>query len=213
MQYAKFTFNPFQENTYILFDESKECVIIDPGCYYPNEFKELKSFVEDNGLWPVAIVNTHCHIDHMLGVQDCIDEWNLPFIGHEKEQLNLDRLEFQAQMFGLPLKATSPEFSRCLKEGDEYAFGNSTLKVLFVPGHSPGHLAFYSEKDKLLISGDVLFRGSIGRTDLPGCNHEDLISNIKDKVFQLPTETIVLAGHMENTSIGFEKETNPFFNA
>lgn len=213
MQYAKFTFNPFQENTYVLFDETKKCIIIDPGCYYPNEFKELKSFVNDNGIKPVAIVNTHCHIDHMLGVQDCIDEWNLPFIGHDKEQLNLDRLAFQAQMFGLPLKAAAPEFTSKLNEGDEYAFGNTILKVLFVPGHSPGHLAFYSRSDKLLVSGDVLFRGSIGRTDLPGCNHNDLIMSIKDKIFQLPDDTTVLAGHMENTSIGYEKKTNPFFNS
>ncbi|MFY0673465.1 MAG: MBL fold metallo-hydrolase [Bacteroidia bacterium] len=213
MQFAKFTFNPFQENTYVLYDETKECILIDPGCYYPNEFQELKGFISENGLNPKAIVNTHCHIDHVLGVQDCIDEWNIPFIGHSMENVNLERLEFQAQMFGLPLKAARPEFSKNIDEGDKFKFGATELEVLFVPGHSPGHLAFYSLKDQLLVSGDVLFRGSIGRTDLPGCNHEDLIKSIREKVFNLPNETAVLAGHMVNTTVGFEMQTNPFFNS
>ncbi|MGB0430275.1 MAG: MBL fold metallo-hydrolase [Bacteroidia bacterium] len=212
MKFKKFTFNPFQENTYIIYDGTKECIIVDPGCYYPQEFESLKKYVDDNGLKPIAIINTHCHIDHVLGVQDCIDEWNLPFIGNALEQLNLDRLEFQAQMFGLPLNSAVPEFSQTINEGDKYSFGESTLDVLFVPGHSPGHLAFYSQKNALLISGDVLFKSSIGRTDLPGCNHNDLIKSIKDKIFMLPEQTTILAGHMENTSVGVEKATNPFFN-
>jgi len=213
MKYAKFTFNPFQENTFIIWDDSKECLIIDPGCYYPNEFEELDAFVTKENLVPKGILNTHCHIDHVLGVSQLMEQYDIPFIIHEKEQVNLDRLSMQAQMFGLPLRHATPEADQLISEGDAMAFGNTELAVLFVPGHSPGHLAFHHKDSSLLIGGDVLFRNSIGRTDLPGCNASDLISSIKTKLYTLPENTTVLPGHMENTTIGYEMKNNPFVKA
>lgn len=210
MLYKKFTFNPFQENTYVLFDETKEAIIIDPGCYYPNEFKQVDTFIESEGLTLKAIVNTHCHIDHVLGVQEVKDKFSVPFQAHKNESLNLDRLDFQANMFGLPLKSATPEIDQFINEKDIVRFGSTELEILFVPGHSPGHLAFVNHATNTIIGGDVLFRQSIGRTDLPGCNHDHLIESIQEKLFKLNDDYTVLAGHMENTTIGYEKQNNPF---
>ena len=210
MQYSKFTFNPFQENTFILWDETQECIVIDPGCYYPHEVEELTSFIKSKDLKPVGILNTHCHIDHVLGVSAVKEVYDIPFTSHRLEQLNLDRLAFQADMFGIRLTGAVPTMDAMLEEGQVFSFGNTDFVTMFVPGHSPGHLAFYSEKDQLLVGGDVLFYESIGRTDLPGCNHQDLLDSIKDKLFLLPDATEVLPGHMQHTTIGHEKEFNPF---
>lgn len=210
MQYAKFTFNPFQENTFVLWDETQKCIIVDPGCYQPTEFQELTSFITKQGLEPVGILNTHCHIDHMLGVSDLQEQYGIPFTCHKLEQLNLDRLNFQADMFGIKLRGAVPEMDTLIEESAMFSFGNTRLQTLFVPGHSPGHLAFFNKEEQILVGGDVLFYESIGRTDLPGCNHQDLIDSIQQKLFVLPNETVVLPGHMQNTTIGHEKEFNPF---
>lgn len=210
MQYAKFTFNPFQENTFVLWDETQKCIIVDPGCYQPTELQELTSFITKQGLEPVGILNTHCHIDHMLGVSDLQEQYGIPFTCHKLEQLNLDRLTFQADMFGIKLRGVVPEMDTLIEESAVFSFGNTRLQTLFVPGHSPGHLAFFNKEEQILVGGDVLFYESIGRTDLPGCNHQDLIDSIQQKLFVLPNETVVLPGHMQNTTIGHEKEFNPF---
>jgi len=210
MKYKKFTFNPFQENTYVLWDESHECIIIDPGCYYAEEYEALYGFIDEQNLIVKAILNTHCHIDHVLGVSAVKERYDVPFICHSKESLNLERLQFQAQMFGLPLKDSTPVPDRLIDADETFGFGETQLELRFVPGHSPGHLAFYHAKSELLVGGDVLFRESVGRTDLLGCNEADLYKSIEHELFSLPDSTIVLAGHMEETSIGHEKANNLF---
>lgn len=210
MEVQKFTFNPFQENSYVLFDETKECVIIDPGCSNSQERDELFKFIDKYALKPQYVLNTHCHIDHMLGVSDCLEKYNVNFYAHSAESFNLEKLKIQADLFGMQLSPNPIGIDRAIEEGEELTFGNTQLKVLLVPGHSPGHLAFYSDADKVVISGDILFDGSIGRTDLPGCNHDELLKGIKEKMYALPHETIVYAGHMSETSIGKEANGNPF---
>lgn len=206
-----FTFNPFQENTYILSDETKECVIIDPGCYESFEKDELKVFIETQKLKPVKLLNTHCHIDHVLG--------NNFIAGKYKLQLELNFLEIPliravsdyAPQYGIFCEPP-PEPFAMLNESDVVKFGNSELKILFTPGHSPGSICFYSETDKIIISGDVLFQMSIGRTDLPGGDYDTLLKSIREKLFTLPDEVEVYPGHGPKTSIGFEKRNNPFLN-
>lgn len=210
MNYTKFTFNPFQENTYVLWDSTKECIIIDPGCYYPAELDTLNGFIKKEGLDVQAIVNTHCHIDHVLGVSAVKEAYGVPFLCHDQEQLNLERLPFQAQMFGLPLKDVTPKVDRFIDTTETVRFGETELEIRFVPGHSPGHLAFYHSKSAIVVGGDVLFRESVGRTDLPGCNEADLYKSIIKELYTLPDETKVLAGHMDETTIGHEKANNQF---
>lgn len=204
-----FTFNPFQENTYILSDETKECIIIDPGCYEPSEKEKLASFIENQNLKPVKLINTHCHIDHVLGNSFVAEKYKL--------QLELNLLEIPllravgsyASQFGIFCEP-SPEPFALIKEGDVIQFGNSLLTIIFTPGHSPGSLCFYNEKEKLLISGDVLFQMSIGRTDLPGGDYDMLIKSIREKLFVLKDDVKVYPGHGSATTIGFEKANNPF---
>lgn len=206
-----FTFNPFQENTYILSDETKECVIIDPGCYDSGEKDELSSFIENQKLKPVKLLNTHCHIDHVLG--------NNFIAGKYKLQVELNFLEIPflkavvdyAPQYGIFCEP-SPEPFALLNEDDVVKFGNSELKVLFTPGHSPGEICLYSASGKFVIAGDVLFQMSIGRTDLPGGNYDTLIKSIREKLFTLPDEVTVYSGHGPSTNIGFEKKNNPFLN-
>ena len=205
------TFNPFQENTYILYDETKECVIIDPGCYEKEEKKEMKKFIEENKLKPVRLLNTHCHIDHILGNSFIADTYNLKLEMHEKDLPVLNSTVDYGQLFGLNVDP-SPQPEKFLQEGDEIKFGNSKLKVIFVPGHAPGHIAFVCEDQKFVINGDVLFEGSIGRTDLPGGDHETLIESIMQKMLPLGDDYKVYTGHGSPTTIGFERNNNPFLN-
>lgn len=204
----KFTFNPFQENTYLLYDETKECIVIDPGCYGPEEKAQLVNFIKENGLNPIKLLNTHCHIDHIQGNYIISKEFNLKL---EANKLEIPVLE-QSPTWGLQygIKGDlSPEIEVFLNEGDQVKFGNSILDVIFVPGHSPGHIAFISHEDKFIINGDVLFEGSFGRYDLPGGNVYTLSKSIQEKLFSLPDEYLVYAGHMGETTIGAEKNTNP----
>ncbi|MBI1182956.1 MBL fold metallo-hydrolase [bacterium] len=210
MKYAKFTVNPFQENTYILYDDSKECIIIDPGCYQAHEIAKLENFINDEGLNPKMVLNTHCHIDHVLAVSHFKAKYNIPFVAHKKEDFNLERLPFQSNLFGMPLKDSVPEVDQYVDEANSIRFGHTELSIRFVPGHSPGHLVFYHRASALLVAGDVLFYESIGRTDLPGCNTQDLLNGIKNKLFTLPESTEVLCGHGPNTRIGHEKKNNPY---
>jgi glyoxylase-like metal-dependent hydrolase (beta-lactamase superfamily II) len=204
------TFNLFQENTYIVYDETGECIIFDPGCSDEYEKNKLLDTLKKLDLKPVRLLNTHCHIDHILGNRFVADTFNLPLEIHQGELGMLERGPTVAAMYGIPYLEHSPVPSHFLKEDDEIIFGNSKLKIIFTPGHSPASLSFYCEKDHFLIAGDVLFKESIGRTDLPGCNHKLLLEAIREKLFMLPDETIVWPGHGEYTTIGYEKKHNPF---
>jgi len=209
IQVKRFENNPFAENTYILFDERMECAIIDPGMYTSAEESAVLDFIAENKLKPTLLLNTHCHVDHVLGNKLIYEHYGLLPQFHELEAAVLSDVQVRAPMFGLRYEQ-SPIPENFLPEIGQVNFGNSSLQLLFAPGHSPGHLCFYSATDRLLMGGDVLFKGSIGRTDLPGGNHHLLLKNIKEKLYVLPNETIVYPGHGDRTSIGAEKINNPF---
>jgi glyoxylase-like metal-dependent hydrolase (beta-lactamase superfamily II) len=211
MQVKIFTFNPFSENTYVLYDETKECVIIDPGCSNSAEEKKLTDFIETNELKPVKLLNTHGHIDHVLGNRFVADKYNLKLEANKLEEAGILATDSYASMYGMHAPR-SPKPGIYLNEGDTVKFGNTSLKVLFTPGHSAGHIVFFNEENKIIIGGDVLFRESIGRTDLPGGDYETLIKSIKEKLFVLEDAITVYPGHGPETTIGYEKLYNPFLN-
>ena len=205
-----FTFNAFQENTFVLYDEvSKECFVVDPGCSSSSEEQELISFIESNQFQPKRLLNTHCHIDHVLGNHLIADRYTLPLESHKLEVPVLKSCEQVSRMYGIPFKG-SPDISIFHEEGDQIQLGGQAIDILLTPGHSPGSICFYLQDAGILIGGDVLFQGSIGRTDLPGGNYDTLISSIKTKLLVLPDSTIVYPGHGPATKIGVEKMTNPF---
>ena len=212
LQVDYFTFNPFQENTYILSDETKNCIIIDPGCYSPAEKDELSSFISRQQLNPVRLLNTHCHIDHVLGNRYVADTYGLQLELHLMEIPLLRAVTEYGPQYGI-FPDPVPEPTVLIREGDEIVFGHTRLKVLLTPGHSPGSLCFYDETSLTLISGDVLFLQSIGRTDLPGGDYNQLISSINKVLFTLPDEVKVFPGHGPSTSLGFEKKNNPFLTS
>lgn len=206
---AIFTFNPFQENTYVLFDETNECVIIDPGCLVEAEEKTLSNFIESKNLIPVKLLNTHAHLDHIFGNAFVAKKYNLGLELHRGELSVLHSGPTSAKMFGIDMKI-SPEPSHFIEEGDIIKFGNTTLKTLFTPGHSPASISFYCETGNFVIGGDVLFRESIGRTDLPGGNFDTLINSIRTQLFTLNDDVKVFSGHGTETTIGHERKYNPF---
>ena len=189
-----FTFSPVQENTYVLYNEKKECIIIDPGCYFDEEKEKLQSFIDNNKLTPKMLLNTHCHLDHVFGNKFIAETYGLTLHLHKKEEAMLQMAPASGLMFNLPFDNYQGEFI-FLKEGDSIFLGEDELEVIFTPGHSPGSICFYCEKQKFIISGDVLFQRSIGRTDLPGGDHQTLLNSIKQKLFVLPDEVIVYSGH------------------
>lgn len=203
------TFNPYQENTYILYDENKNCIIVDPGMHNHLEEEHLKSFIVQNGLQPQALLNTHCHIDHVLGNHFVYEQWGLKPQFHKGEIPVLVAVQNYAPQMGIRYE-TSPIPEVFLEDNQDIFLGKHKLKVILAPGHSPAHLCFYSEAQNFLIGGDVLFRNSIGRTDLPGGDHQTLLNAIKQRIYTLPGETIVYPGHGPSTDISFEKQTNPF---
>jgi len=207
---AEFTFNPFQENTYILYDDTKECVIFDPGCYTAAERKQLSEFIEAAELKPVRLINTHCHLDHIFGNSFVAEKYGLGLEIHKGEVVVLEAAPIACQKYGIPYPDPSPAASSFLEENTTITFGNTMLELLFTPGHSPASLSFYCKESNFLIAGDVLFYGSIGRTDLPGGDFDTLINSIKTQLFPLPDDTKVFAGHGPSTTIGFEKANNPF---
>jgi len=209
LQIKSFTFNPFSENTYILYDDTKEALIIDPGCYEKQEKGILYDFITEEQLKPVKIINTHCHIDHVLGNAFIKKTYNIPLWFHEKEEPILLAVGTYASNYGFAQYQEST-FDHFLQEGEIVNFGNTELMPIWVPGHSPGHLVLYHEASKNCIAGDTLFQGSIGRTDLPGGDHETLLNSIKEKLFVLPDEVVIHPGHGPTTTIGFEKLNNPF---
>lgn len=211
MQIKIFTFNPFQENTYLLYDNTKECTIVDPGCFNAHEENTLKEFIASENLKPVRLLNTHCHIDHVLGNKFIEKEFSLKPEYSKNEIPVMEMAKQTSLLYEIPYE-DSPLAQDYIEEGDVIKFGETELDVLTVPGHSPGHLVFVNKKDKSIIGGDVLFYGSIGRTDLPLGNHDDLINNIKLKLFPLDDEYVVYPGHGPETKLGFEKMNNPFLN-
>jgi hydroxyacylglutathione hydrolase len=204
-----FTFNPVQENTYVLYNEKKECCIIDPGCYFDKEKEELKTYIEKSGLKPVLLLNTHCHLDHVFGNKFVHETWNLTLHIHEKERLVLERAPIAGKTWQLPFDNYEGDLL-FLKEGETIRIGEDELEIRFTPGHSPGSVIFYNEAGGFVVGGDVLFNGSIGRTDLPGGDHDTLINSIQTQLFTLPDETKVYSGHGSLTTIGFEKMNNPY---
>lgn len=204
-----FTFNALAENTYVVFDETLECVIIDPGCYDREEKAELAEFIDSEKLIVKYLLNTHGHVDHVLGNAFIKDKYKVPLLIHTEDAATLRSVSVYAPMYGFQNYQPS-EADQFLKEGDTITFGNISLKVLFLPGHAPGHIGFYEATEKIILSGDVLFDSSIGRTDLPGGNFQTLMHSIRQKMFLLPDETVVFPGHGPTTTIGKEKVSNPF---
>lgn len=211
MQVESFVFNPFQENTYVLYDDTKECVIIDPGCHSDVEKVELKNFIEKNRLQPVKLINTHCHLDHVFGNKYIFDTFGLLPEFHRGELPVLQAAPQVSMMYGVSCE-TSPMPKDFIEDNVLISFGESSLLSIFAPGHSPASLCFYSQKDGFLIGGDVLFYESIGRTDLPGGDYDTLIKSIKSRIMLLPDETIVHSGHGPATTIGHERKYNPFLH-
>ena len=208
MKIQNFVFNPFFENTYVLSDSEKNGIIIDPGCYEDFEQLELNEYVEENGLKVCAVLNTHCHIDHVLGNWAMKNKFNVKLWVPVNEKEVLTAIPTYASSYGFA-GYQEAEVDEWYKEG-ELKFGQMVFEVIEVSGHSPGHMMLYQKEKKVLIGGDVLFRESIGRTDLPGGNHDDLLRNIKEKVFTLPADVTVYPGHGPETTIGHEMEMNPF---
>ena len=204
-----FEFNPVQENTYVLSTQKDACCIIDPGCYFGNERTALKEYVEQQGLSPKILLNTHCHLDHVFGAQFVWETWDLPLHLHEKERPVLAGAPAAGLRWGMPFENYRGE-QVLLVPGQSVILGEDELEVLFLPGHSPGSVGFYCREQGFLIGGDVLFRESIGRTDLPGGDHETLLKSIRGQLWPLPDETIVYPGHGEPTTIGWERAHNPF---
>ena len=206
----KFTFNPFGENTYVVYNDEKQAYIVDPGNIQDFETAEIESFISENELKIESILLTHAHIDHVLGLQWAHDTYKVPVLLHEVEQEILDRNPFTAKQYGFFMKPFDGD-KKYIQEGETLNLGNDEFEILNVPGHSPGHVAFHNKDQKLVLSGDVLFEGSIGRTDLYKGDHGQLLDSIRTKLFALDSETKVYSGHGNPTTIGFEKEHNPFF--
>lgn len=206
---AIFCFNPFQENTYIISHSNKDCWIIDPGCYTLQEQKRLTQYIEQNELQPVKLINTHCHLDHIYGNKFVATEYNLELGIHKKELDTLHHAEIGARMFGAKIPERQ-EPGYFIEENEILQLADVPFHVLFTPGHSPGSICFHNIMERYVIVGDVLFMGSIGRTDLPGGDYDTLIKSIKTKLLVLDTSTEVYNGHGPSTTIGEEARNNPF---
>ena len=208
IQIASFTFNPFQENTYVLYND-KEAILIDPGCSDADEERELAAFISDNAVTPTRLVLTHAHIDHILGNAWVYRTFGLKPELHVADVPILENGTRVAQMYGIHYDP-SPEPGHLIEKGETIRSGEDELEVLFVPGHAPGHIALFSKDQRFVIAGDVLFRGSIGRTDLPGGNMETLLNSIRSELFTLGDDVRVYCGHGPETTIGEERRSNPF---
>lgn len=204
-----FTFSPVQENTYLLYNEQGKAIIIDTGCYFSAEQETLKNFIKDTGLTPERLLNTHCHLDHVFGNKWVHDTWGLELWLHPDEEKMLTLAPVSGEKWGLPFDNYKGPL-HFLNHGDIIKLGDDELHVILTPGHSPGSVCFYCEKQKILIGGDVLFRDSIGRTDLFGGDHETLLKSIREQLFILPDDVVVYPGHGISTTIGYEKMNNPF---
>ena len=203
-----FTFSPIRENTYVLFNEQRQAIIIDPGCYFSAEEEMLNNYIQTEGLQPTLLLNTHCHLDHVFGNRWVHQTYGLELYIHAGEKIVLEKAPISGQNWGLPFTNYDGPL-HFLKEGDRIALGSDELLVIETPGHSPASICFYCEAQQILIAGDVLFRESIGRTDLPGASHEVLLNSIREKLWKLPDAVAVYPGHGMPTTIGYEKINNP----
>lgn len=206
----KFVFSPFQENTYVVYNEHKNAWIIDPGCYDQSEKTELKNFIEKAGLTVKKLINTHCHLDHVFGNKFVCDTYKVSPEYHRADEATMNLAPVSANLYGIPGFETSPKASVYLDEHSKLQLDDETFEIRFCPGHAPGHIVLIHHEQKLVINGDVLFYGSIGRTDLPGGNHEQLLNSIRTQLFSLEEDYTVYCGHGPETTIGFEKKHNPF---
>ena len=203
----KFTFNPFQENTFVVHD-GNNCVIIDPGCYQPHEREELITFIDQNGLEPKAVLLTHAHLDHIFGCDFISKHYGLDVYMHELDVFTLEMGERSATTYGIPGFVQPETPSHLLQGGETLTFGSMVFEVKFTPGHCVGHVVFVNHHENFVINGDVLFAGSFGRTDLPGGDMDTLKRSIFDVMFSLPDAMTVYSGHGPETTIGHEKQTN-----
>jgi glyoxylase-like metal-dependent hydrolase (beta-lactamase superfamily II) len=204
-----FTFNPFQENTYVVYNNNGKGFIVDPGCYEISEQLELKQFITAHSIDIKCIVNTHGHVDHVLGNQYCKQSFNAPLYIYQEDEATLKSVAVYAPSYGF-VHYEEASVDGYLSTEKSFEIDDMIFKVLFVPGHAPGHIAFYNESNHLCLSGDVLFKESVGRSDLPGGNHETLIHSIHHQLFTLPGATIVYPGHGPQTTISHEKKYNPY---
>lgn len=209
LKIRQFTFNPVQENTYVIFNDKGASAIIDPGCYFDYEYKELTDFIDKNHLSPKCLLNTHCHLDHVFGNRFVAEKYGLTLQLHPNEKRLLDYAPTSGVSWGLPFENYEGEVIY-INEGDQVLLDDDVLEIFFTPGHSPGSICFYNQAAGFVVAGDVLFKSSIGRTDLPGGDFDTLISSIQTRLFTLPDDVVVYPGHGHETTIGFEKNTNPF---
>ncbi len=211
MEIKYLTLNPFQENTYIIYDKaSHEAAIVDCGALFPEEEHRIDEFVKSNQLTVKHLINTHLHLDHCFGNHWAAMQYGIKPMAHEGDKPLLAQLEAQVRMFGLPIKVTAEPLGTCLADGDTLTLGNETIEVIHTPGHSPGGLCLYMPQSGILLSGDTLFLSSIGRSDLEGGSYSTLIRSIQTRLLTLPGETKVFCGHGDTTTIGYERENNPF---
>ncbi|MBO7193674.1 MAG: MBL fold metallo-hydrolase [Bacteroidaceae bacterium] len=210
MELKKFIVNPIQANCYLLWDITKEAVLIDCGAWFPQEREQIKKFVEDNGLTLKHHLNTHLHFDHIFGNAFVEESFGVKAEANDADWPWAANIKERVARFGVKYDEDVPPLGRVLNDGDEILFGGSRIIAISVPGHSPGSLAYYLPEEKMLFSGDALFRGSIGRTDFPDSNHRDLITTIREKILTLPEETVVYPGHDRETTIAFEKSYNMY---
>jgi len=210
MKIKKFVFNPFQENTFLVYTETGETMIIDPGCSSNHEEEILQKFIIDNNLTVKLLVNTHLHIDHVFGNSFIEKTYGIKALANKADEFWLKGLDAQARMFGVSLRNDHPVLGGFIKEGDHLKLGSEDFIVYEVPGHSPGHIVLYNASQSCIFAGDVLFQGSIGRADLSGGDYSALILGIQKKLLVLPDETVVYCGHGPSTTIGNEKQFNPF---
>jgi hydroxyacylglutathione hydrolase len=210
LQVDTLIFNPFQENTYVLFSDTDDCAIVDPGMLFPEEEQKLVAHIEALNKKPVMLLQTHLHLDHVFGIDFVNRQWGLRPIAHFGDEFLINQTVDMATHFGITLKNNPPAPEKYLNDGDVVEFGNVMLEVIHVPGHSPGGIVFYAKEEKILMAGDVLFKGSIGRSDLPGGNQHDLIEGIRKRLLTLPDDVVVYPGHGPVTTIGEEKRTNLF---
>jgi hydroxyacylglutathione hydrolase len=211
MKIQTFVFSPFEVNTYVIYDQTGECVIIDPACYDNGEQTQLTEFISENHLKPVHLLFTHCHLDHVFGSAFVSNRYHLEPSAHKNEESNNTNAVHAARLYGINMEAPVA-LKSFIDEQNQIRYGQSVLNIFFIPGHTAGSLLFYNLLEKFVISGDVLFDGSIGRTDLPGGNFESLITGIREKLFSLPDDIVVYPGHGHTTTIGKERKSNPFFN-
>lgn len=204
-----FVFNPFQENTYLIIDETKKAIVIDPGCYERHEQVEFDDYIKEEGIELIGIYSTHSHIDHVLGNAHIQNKYKTPLMIFKKDEETLKSVKSYSSNYGFH-QYQEAEISGYFEENEMIEVGDTHLKVMFTPGHAPGHVVFINEKDNYVINGDVLFQSGIGRTDLPGGDFDTLIQSIHQKMFKLPDDMVVYTGHGQPTTIGTEKKFNPF---